>query len=174
LVLLDLALPDGSGIGMLGELRAIAMPTIVVSATDREDEKVTALDAGARDYVTKPFGTSELLARVRAALRGDGAPAVVTVGPLRIDHARREVSMHGSLVHLTPLEYEILATLARHAGKVVTHTQLVELVWGARATSQHQSLRVHMAALRKKLERDPARPRWLVTELGVGYRLRDA
>jgi two-component system, OmpR family, KDP operon response regulator KdpE len=178
-ILLDLGLPDGDGMDLLRRLREwSATPVIVLSARDRENDKVTALDAGADDYLTKPFGTSELLARVRVALRharGRAAPEhpVTSVGPIRIDSARHEVTVEGRAVHLTPIEFKLLALLARHAGKVLTHRQLLHDVWGPRSTHQSQYLRVHMVALRRKLEVDPARPRWLTTEPGVGYRLRD-
>ena len=178
-VLLDLGLPDGDGLELLGRLREwSAASVIVLSARGREDDKVAALDAGADDYLTKPFGTGELLARIRVALRharargGAADDPVVVAGPIRVDQARHEVHVEGRLVHLTPIEYRLLVTLARHAGKVLTHRQLLREVWGPRATQTHY-LRVHMAALRRKVEADPARPRWLTTEPGVGYRLRD-
>jgi two-component system, OmpR family, KDP operon response regulator KdpE len=178
-VLLDLGMPDGDGLALLRQLREWSTaPVIVLSARDREDDKVLALDAGADDYLTKPFGTSELLARIRVALRharGQAVPddPVITIGPMRIDQARHEVAVDGELVHLTPIEFRLLALLARHGGKVLTHRQLLHDVWGPRNTHQTHYLRVHMAALRRKIEADPARPRWLITEAGVGYRLRD-
>jgi two-component system KDP operon response regulator KdpE len=180
LLLLDLGLPDGDGVGLVRSLREWSqVPIIVISARDREADKVTALDAGADDYLTKPFGVGELLARIRVALRharaaGLGAPDPVTeVGPIRIDEARHEVTNAGASVHLTPIEFKLLARLAHHAGKVLTHRQLLRDVWGPSAVEHTHYLRVHMAALRRKLEADPARPQWLVTEPGVGYRLRD-
>ena len=179
LVLLDLGLPDGDGVTVLRSVREWSqVPIIVLSARGREDDKVTMLDGGADDYLTKPFGIGELLARIRVALRrGRGAAnqadAVLTIGPIRIDHARHEVTRDGELVHLTPIEFRLLALLASHAGKVLTHKQILKEVWGPNAVEQTHYLRVHMASLRRKMEADPARPRWLTTELGVGYRFRD-
>ncbi|MGB8931093.1 MAG: response regulator [Anaeromyxobacteraceae bacterium] len=175
--LLDLGLPDGDGIDLTRRLREwTRAPIIVLSARGREEDKVDALDAGADDYLTKPFGVNELLARLRVALRhAHGGPPeepVIEAGPLRIDLARREVTIEGRDVRLTPTEYKLLALLARHAGKVLTHRQILREVWGPNATEAHY-VRVHMAELRKKIETDPARPRLLVTEPGVGYRLRD-
>jgi two-component system KDP operon response regulator KdpE len=177
LFLLDLGLPDGEGIDLTRRLRGwTRAPIIVLSARGREEDKVTALDAGADDYLTKPFGVNELLARLRVALRhatgtSETAP-VLEVGPLRLDLARREVTVEGREVRLTPTEWKLLALLARHAGKVLTHRQILREVWGPAATEAHY-VRVQMAELRKKLEPEPARPRLLVTEPGVGYRLRD-
>jgi two-component system, OmpR family, KDP operon response regulator KdpE len=175
--LLDLELPDGDGIDLTRRLREwTRAPIIVLSARGREEDKVNALDAGADDYLTKPFGVNELLALLRVALRHAHAsaeqPAVVEAGPLRMDLARREVTVDGAAVHLTPTEYRVLALLAQHAGKVLTHRHILREVWGPNATEAHY-VRVQMAELRKKIERDPARPRLLVTEAGVGYRLRD-
>jgi two-component system KDP operon response regulator KdpE len=177
-ILLDLGLPDGDGLSLVRDLRTwSAAPVIVLSARDREDDKVTALDAGADDYLTKPFGTSELLARIRVALRHARAQRVpdepvLAVGSIKIDQSRHEVSVEERAVHLTPIEYRLLVLLARHAGKVLTHRQLLQEVWGPRAHQTHY-LRVHMAALRRKIETDAARPRWITTEAGVGYRLLD-
>jgi two-component system, OmpR family, KDP operon response regulator KdpE len=175
--LLDLGLPDGDGVDLARRLREwTKAPIVVLSARGREEDKVNALDAGADDYLTKPFGVNELLARLRVALRharaGAAEPAVLEAGPLRMDLARREVTVDGREVRLTPTEYRLLALLGRHAGKVLTHRQILREVWGPNASEAHY-VRVHMAELRKKIEADPARPRLLVTEPGVGYRLRD-
>lgn len=178
-ILLDLGLPDGDGISLLKRLREhTATPVIVLSARDREDDKVTALDAGADDYLTKPFSTNELLARIRVAIRHARGPItgndpIVVAGPIRIDHERHEVTVDGVAVKLTPIEFRLLSALARRAGKVMTHRQLLEEVWGPGKESETHYLRVHTASLRRKIERDPARPRWLTTEPGIGYRMRD-
>jgi two-component system KDP operon response regulator KdpE len=176
-VLLDLGLPDEDGIAVTRGLREWTdVPIIVLSARGRESDKVAALDAGADDYLTKPFGVNELLARMRVALRharaGPEPDPVFEAGPIRVDLARREVKVEGREVRLTPTEFRLLALLARHAGKVLTHRQILREVWGPHATEAHY-VRVQMAELRKKLEGDPARPKLLVTEPGVGYRLRD-
>ncbi len=175
--LLDLGLPDGDGLDLVKSLRGwTRAPIIVLSARGREEDKVDALDAGADDYLTKPFGVNELLARLRVALRHAQAspeqPVVLEAGPVRVDVARHEVTVDGREVRLTPTEFRLLALLARHAGKVLTHRQILREVWGPNATEAHY-VRVHMAELRKKIEPDPARPRVIVTEPGVGYRLRD-
>jgi two-component system KDP operon response regulator KdpE len=155
-----------------------AVPIIVLSARGQERDKVGALDAGADDYVSKPFSAGELLARLRVALRhAAGAAhedtAAFTVGELQVDLLRRQVSVAGTDVKLTPIEYKLLATLVRHAGKVVTHPQLLREVWGPSHDDQAHYVRVYMAHLRHKLEKEPARPRYLLTEPGVGYRLVD-
>lgn len=183
LVLLDLGLPDLDGLELTRQLREWSrVPIIVLSARGREEDKVSALDAGADDYLTKPFGVNELLARMRVALRhaqGSATPAVAQIhelgehGELRLDLARREVTRAGQAVHLTPIEYKLLALFAQHAGKVLTHRQILKEVWGAAYASQTHYVRVHLAELRKKIEADPSRPKLLVTEPGVGYRLRD-
>ena len=176
LVLLDLGLPDMDGVDVARRLREwSAVPIIVLSARGQERDKIEALDAGADDYLTKPFGIGELLARIRVALRhaasvGDGEP-VVSVGDLRVDLSARTVQRGGSEVRLTPIEFRLLAMLARNAGKVVTQRQLLKEVWGPSAVGQAHYLRVYMAQLRHKLEAEPARPRLFVTEPGVGYRL---
>ena len=176
LVLLDLGLPDGDGLAFVRELRGwSSRPILVVSARGREQDKVEALDAGADDYLTKPFGTSELLARMRVALRHAAhlaQPAVVqTFGDLHVDLAARDVRRAGEPVHLTPQEHRLLAELVKHAGKVLTHRHLLREVWGPAHMEDTHYLRVYMAQLRAKLEADPARPKLLKTEPGVGYRL---
>ena len=180
LILLDLGLPDLDGLEVVRTIRRSARtPVIVLSARGQEQDKVAALDLGADDYLTKPFGASELLARIRVALRRaalpPGAPAepVFQTGELRVDLVRRQVFRGEEEAHLTPTEYRLLAALIRHAGRVSTHRQLLEEVWGANYADQSHYLRVYMAQLRHKLERDPTRPRLLTTEPGVGYRLRD-
>ena len=180
LVLLDLGLPDGDGIDLVHRLRVwTTVPIIVLSARGREEDKVAALDAGANDYLTKPFGVRELFARIRVALRhgrSGGPPDVPVheVGPIRLDQSRREVFVAGAQVHLTPIEYKLLSQLVRQAGKLLTYQQLLTEIWGPNAVDRVHYLRVHMASLRRKVEVDPARPAWLITEPGVGYRLRDA
>jgi two-component system KDP operon response regulator KdpE len=176
-VILDLALPDGSGVDVCRTLREWSdVPVIVVSALDTEADKIDALDAGADDYVTKPYAVGELLARLRASLRRSAVPAntepQVLFGDVTVDLERREVLRDGAVIHLTPREYEVLAELARHAGKVLTHAALLRTIWGPTYVGQTHYLRVLMAGLRQKLEPVPARPRHLVTETGVGYRLR--
>ena len=178
-VLLDLGLPDGDGMGVARRVREWSpMPIIVISARGREADKVEALDAGADDYLTKPFGINELLARIRVALRHAQQASVpstpiLEIGPMRIDLDRREVTVSRSEVHLSPIEYRLLVLLARNAGRVLTHRQLLREVWGPGHAEQTHYLRVYMASLRRKIEPEPARPRLLATEPGVGYRLRD-
>jgi two-component system KDP operon response regulator KdpE len=180
-ILLDLGLPDLDGLDVTREIRRSAStPIIVISARGQEHDKVTALDLGADDYLTKPFGASELLARIRVALKHSAFPpgsppqAVFQAGELRVDLVRRQVFRADEEAHLTPTEYKLLAALIRHAGRVITHRQLLQEVWGANYVDQSHYLRVYMAQLRHKLERDPTRPRLLTTEPGVGYRLREA
>ena len=180
-ILLDLGLPDRDGLEVTREIRRTATaPIIVISARGQEHDKVSALDLGADDYLTKPFGAPELLARIRVALRHSALPPgsqpqpVFQAGELRVDLVRRQVFRGAEEAHLTPTEYKLLAALIRQAGKIVTHRQLLQEVWGANYTEQNHYLRVYMAQLRHKLERDPTRPRLLTTEPGVGYRLRDS
>ncbi len=179
IILLDLGLPDGDGIDLTRRLREWARtPIVVISARGQERDKVAALDAGADDYLTKPFGVGELLARMRVALRhaaraaGEPDEPVFTTGDLRVDLEHRQVFSAEREVHLTPTEYRLLRALVRQAGKVLTHRYLLKEVWGASTVTQTPALRVHMAQLRHKLEKDPAQPRHLLTEPGVGYRLR--
>jgi two-component system KDP operon response regulator KdpE len=177
-VIVDLGLPDMDGLEVIRRLREwSAVPVIVLSARGQERDKVTALDAGADDYVSKPFSAGELLARIRVALRHsvgashEGEEAAFRVGDLQVDLLRRHVTVRGAEVKLTPIEYKLLATLVRHAGKVVTHQQLLREVWGPGHDEQSHYVRVYMAHLRHKVESEPARPRYLLTEPGVGYRL---
>jgi two-component system KDP operon response regulator KdpE len=177
LLLIDLGLPDGDGLKVIRKVRAWSpVPMIVLSARAMEEQKIAALDAGADDYITKPFSAPELLARVRAALRRSARGTTQTpqlrLGEVRVDLAgRRTVAPRGEL-HLTPLEYRVLECLARHLGSIVTQTQLVREVWGPERLDDTRGLRVCVKNLRSKLEADPRRPRYLVTETGVGYRLR--
>jgi len=174
-VVLDLMMPGIDGLEVVRQTRAWSkVPIVVLSARGEERVKVEALDLGADDYLTKPFGLDELLARVRAVLRRAGAPQnpVLTAGDVAIDLARHVVTRRGEEVHLTPTEYDLLRVLATDADKVLTHRQLLERVWGGYASENSQQLRVYVNYLRRKLEDDPARPRLLVTEPGVGYRLR--
>lgn len=174
-ILLDLGLPDMDGLQVLQRLREwTRTPVLILSVRDREDDKIAALDAGADDYVTKPFGSGELLARLRAALRhaqATGAESVFRSGTLEIDLAARTVRKQNQEVKLTPIEYSLLRLLVTHAGKVLTHRQLLTEVWGPKSAEQTQYLRVHFAHLREKLEDDPAVPKLILTESGVGYRL---
>jgi len=179
LVLLDLGLPDLDGVEVTRRIREWStVPILVVSARGQERDKVEALDAGADDYLTKPFGTEELLARMRVALRhasrvtGEGGDSAFEAGDLRVDLGARLVFLRGEEVRLTRTEYRLLAVLVQNAGRVVTHRQLLREVWGPGSSSETHYLRVYMAQLRHKLEDDPAQPRYLLTETGVGYRLR--
>jgi len=181
LVLLDLGLPDFDGLQVIKELREwSSVPIIVLSARDQEPVKVEALDLGADDYLTKPFGLNELMARMRVVLRHresaqgkDGEPVFVT-GELKVDFEKRMVFVGENEIHLSPIEYKLLTTLVRSAGKVVTHRQLLKEVWGPNYEDEAHYLRVYMRQLRNKLEANPANPKYLTTELGVGYRLRVA
>ena len=178
LVLLDLGLPDADGFAVIRRLREwSALPIIVISASGQEEKKVRALDEGADDYLTKPFGPAELLARIRVALRhaarGPDSTSVVKIGDeVEIDLGKRVVTVNAEEVHLTPIEYKLLTTLAKHAGMVMTHRHLLEQVWGPGHAHQMQYLRVYMTQLRHKLEKNAAHPQHLLTEPGVGYRLK--
>ena len=176
LVILDLGLPDADGMTLIRELRGwTEVPVLVLSARDAESDKIGALDAGADDYLSKPFGVGELLARVRVLLRrhgrgGTGQPAEIHFGEVTLDFARRAVTRGGEAVHLTNREYRLLATLAAHRGKVLTHRELLREVWGPAYVGNNHYLRIYMGHLRQKLEADPAQPAYLLTEVGVGYR----
>ncbi|MCW1842684.1 response regulator [Prosthecomicrobium hirschii] len=177
-VVLDLGLPDCDGKDVIRQVRAFSqVPIVVLSARDREIEKVTALDLGADDYVSKPFGISELLARLRTALRHaarqDGQSEVISVGDLVVDTRAHRVTRAGETLRLTPKEYDLLHILARHAGRVLTHRQLLTAVWGPAHENDTQYLRVLVGQLRQKLEADPARPTLIATEPGIGYRFDD-
>jgi two-component system KDP operon response regulator KdpE len=179
LILLDLGLPDLDGLEVTRRLREwTETPIVVLSARGQEHDKVDALDAGADDYLTKPFGIDELFARIRVALRHaersrhTPLDPVIVIDDLQIDLTRRQVRIGDNEIHLTPIQYSLLTALARHAGRVVTHTQLLREVWGAGYAQETQYLRVYMGQLRQKIEADPARPHYLLTEPGVGYRLR--
>ncbi|NML44224.1 two-component system response regulator KdpE [Ramlibacter sp. G-1-2-2] len=178
LVVLDLGLPDGDGVDLIRDVRGwSAVPIIVLSARADESDKVEALDAGADDYLTKPFGVGELLARVRANLRrpravnGEAADPVFRFGGVEVDARSRIVRRDGADVHLTPIEYRLLSVLVANAGRVLTHRQLLREVWGPSHAEQSHYLRIYMGHLRQKLEADPAQPKHLLTETAVGYRL---
>lgn len=178
-VLLDLGLPDMDGLQVIQRLREWSqVPIIVISARGQEHDKVAALDAGADDYLTKPFGVPELLARLRVALRHGAASGSDASNPtfeyegLKVDLARRQVFVEKKEIHLTALEFKLLALLVKHAGKVLTHRLILKEVWGPDHTDDAQYLRVFVHALRRKLEPEPSRPKYLLTETGVGYRLR--
>ena len=176
LVILDLGLPDLDGQEVLKKLRQwLTVPIIILSARDQEHQKIAALDSGADDYLTKPFSTGELLARIRVALRHatrvEGDSSAFCCGDLKVDLAARRVTVKEAEIHLTPLEYKLLCTLIQHAGKVLTHRFLLKEVWGPNHTEETPYLRVFMASLRRKIEADPAQPKYLLTEPGVGYRL---
>ncbi|WP_167628380.1 response regulator [Listeria valentina] len=180
IILLDLGLPDMDGLELLKSLRVwSSIPVIVVSARLHEREKVEALDLGADDYITKPFGTSELLARIRTALRHrsshpasgqDGEVTTFQLADLRLDFLKRQVTLRNEEVHFTPIEYKIVALLASHAGKVLTHDFIMHEIWGPYA-NENQALRVNMSNIRRKIEENPAEPRYIRTEVGVGYRM---
>lgn len=180
LILLDLGLPDMDGLDIIRRVRCwSAVPIIIISARGQERDKVDALDAGADDYLTKPFGVGELLARIRASLRRqarlspDDLEAEVSFGRVTVNFDKHRVLRNGAEVHLTPLEFKLLAVLLRHRGKVLTHRQLLQDVWGASHAAQTHYPRIYVLQLRRKLEDDPTRPRWILSEPGVGYRLRE-
>ena len=176
IILLDLGLPDMDGVEVIRRIREWSqVPIIVLSVREREDDKVKALDAGADDYLTKPFGVAELLARIRVALRRSlqlVPEPVYRIDDLEVDLARRRVTVDGGEVQLTPTEYDLLRLLVSHAGKVLTHGQILRQIWGVAYVEQPHVLRVNISNLRHKIERDPSRPRYILTEPGVGYRLR--
>ena len=176
LVILDLGLPDGNGVDFIGHLRGWSdVPILVLSARSHEKDKISALDGGADDYLTKPFGVGELRARARALLRrqsrgGEGASPIVDFGAVRVDLARRIVTRGGDAVHLTPIEYRLLCVLLANSGKVMTQRHLLRDVWGPASVDSAHYLRVYVGHLRQKLEDDPTQPQYLLTETGVGYR----
>ncbi|HPH64818.1 MAG TPA: response regulator [Kofleriaceae bacterium] len=179
-ILLDLGLPDGDGIAWTRQFRThAATPIIVISARGREEDKVNALDAGANDYLTKPFGVRELLARIRVVLRQSSGPSVdvepdvLRFDRLEIDVAKHRIVVADAEVHLTPIEYKLLVLLARNAGRVLTHRQILKDVWGNAHGTESHHVRVHLAELRKKIESNPAQPRLIITEPGVGYRMKE-
>ena len=177
LIILDLGLPDGDGVDFIRDLRAWSgMPVLVLSARVEEHDKVKALDAGADDYLIKPFGVAELLARVRAVsrrhVREPGGSAVIAFGEVGVDLERRQVTRNGQPVHVTPIEFRLLTTLVAQPGKVLTHRQLLREVWGPAYVERSHYLRIHMGHLRQKLEVDPTRPQHFLTETGIGYRFR--
>ncbi len=177
LVILDLGLPDGEGVDFIRDFRSwSSQPVIVLSARTGEDDKIAALDAGADDYLAKPFGIGELLARVRATLRRKSGPsnansATFRFGEVEVDLMARKVTRRGVIVHLTPIEYRLLTIMIANVGRVLTHRQMLKEVWGPAYVERDHYLRVHMVHLRQKLEDDPAQPKHLITETAVGYRL---
>lgn len=183
-ILLDLGLPDIDGLQVIKQVREWSiLPIIVISARTQEKEKVAALDAGADDYITKPFGTSELLARIRTALRhchlqasapGKAPNPVYQYGGLIIDYEKRLVTLEGQIIHLTQIEYKLVTLLARHSGKVLTYDYIINQIWGPYADNNNQILRVNMAHIRRKLEVNPAEPQYIFTEIGVGYRMQES
>lgn len=179
LIILDLGLPDGDGVRFVQDLRAwFNLPVLILSARSTENDKIGVLDAGADDYLTKPFAVGELLARVRALLRrgkqsGEAASPLVCFGEVEVDLARRKVSRQGEPVHLTPIEYRLLSVMLANAGKVMTHRHLLREVWGPSYVESNHYLRIYVGHLRQKLEQDPTQPRHFLTETGVGYRFQN-
>jgi two-component system KDP operon response regulator KdpE len=179
MIILDLGLPDMDGIDIIKTVRGFSdIPIIVVSSRDQDNEKVEALDAGADDYLTKPFSIKEFLARIRVVFRHKGnskteAPVIYKVADLEIDLEKHIVLLEGKEVHFTPMEYNVLTLLVKNAGKVLTHNYILKEVWGSYIESDMQSLRVFMANIRRKLEKNPAKPRYILTEVGIGYRFAD-
>lgn len=178
LIILDLGLPDMDGVEVIKGIRAwSSVPVIILSARSQESDKISALDEGADDYLVKPFSVGELMARIRVALRhvslaiNGGGEGVFSVDELKVDMINRKVTVSDTEVHLTPIEYRLLTVLVKHAGKVLTHRSLLKEVWGPNYVDRAHYLRIYMGILRHKLEKDPARPRFLLTEIGVGYRL---
>lgn len=180
IILLDLGLPDMNGDQVIREVRTwSSIPIIVISARTAESEKVTSLDLGADDYITKPFGTSELLARIRASLRHSNrlhTDSELYIRPYRhremlLDFSKRLLKINGEMIHLTPIEYKIVAFLAQNSGKVITYSSILSNVWGPYADNDNKILRVNMANIRRKIEQDPAQPKYIFTEVGVGYRM---
>ena len=177
MIILDLGLPDMDGVEVVKQLRTwSSVPILILSARSQESDKISALDAGADDYLVKPFGIGELLARIRVALRhlpttSDAEEGIFSVDELNVDMIHRKITLGGVEVHLTPIEYRLLTVLIKHAGKVLTHQLLLKEVWGPNHVERAHYLRIYMGNLRHKLEKDPARPRFLLTEVGVGYRL---
>jgi len=178
IIILDLGLPDMDGVEITRRLREWSqIPIIVISVREQENEKIAALDAGADDYLTKPFGVGELMARLRATLRRsfrEETEPIFTSGSLRVDLSKREVQVDGKLISLTPTEYDLLKTFIKYAGKVLTHNQLLRIVWGTAYESETHMLQVNISNLRRKMEPDPLRPSFIITEPGVGYRLRSS
>jgi len=179
LIILDLGLPDGDGVQFVQDLRAWAsLPVLILSARSTENDKIGVLDAGADDYLTKPFAVGELLARVRALLRrgrrgGEAQSPVIRFGDVEVDFTRRQVMQHGAPVHLTPIEYRLLCAMLANAGKVMTHRHLLREVWGPSFVESNHYLRIYVGHLRQKLEQDPTQPRHFLTETGVGYRFQN-
>ncbi|MEN6410522.1 MAG: response regulator transcription factor [Anaerolineaceae bacterium] len=177
LLILDLGLPDADGIDIIREVREWNnLPIIILSVRDHEEDKIIALDTGADDYLTKPFGVGELLARIRGVMRrvgGEISGGVLVMGLLKMDLDRREVSLNGQIMSLTPTEYDLLKILMQNSGKVLTHHQIIDRVWGTHLGEEDRLLRVNISNLRHKLEPDPNRPMFILTELGVGYRMND-